>query len=104
MLVLCLLLGAVTLPNATRWFQGSSASIQQGKRLRSKDKKWTNSQFCRPKDIIVLFGNDTTLKSSSAYGYKEWEYSKNLVAADNTPAPAESGLQVIFETPTFFFI
>jgi hypothetical protein len=46
------------------------------------------------KDIIVLLGNDTTIKSSSAYGYKEWEYNKNLVAADNTPAPAESGLQV----------
>ncbi|KAI8089625.1 uncharacterized protein BX664DRAFT_386085 [Halteromyces radiatus] len=72
-LTLCLLFAVVTLPNASRWFQGSSASIQQ--------------------DIIVLLENTTSLKSDSAFISEQWKYDKNLITADNTPSPIESGLQ-----------
>ncbi|KAI9264382.1 hypothetical protein BDA99DRAFT_559648 [Phascolomyces articulosus] len=78
-MILWLIVGAITLPNASQWFKGKSPSIQQDVVMLPSNKK-----------------NDTIVSGIHVqYVYGQWQYSKQLVVADNVPAPPAEGLQGI---------
>ncbi|KAG0178798.1 hypothetical protein DFQ29_003010 [Apophysomyces sp. BC1021] len=72
-LVMWLLLGAITLPNATRWFQGSAATLQQ--------------------ERVVLPINSTSMNKATEY--EDWQVNKNIYTSDNTPMAPKEGLRGI---------
>ncbi|KAI8145991.1 hypothetical protein BJV82DRAFT_655498 [Fennellomyces sp. T-0311] len=75
-MILWLVVGAITLPNASRWFKGKAASIQQ--------------------DVVMLpSATDTTVSAQVQIVYGEWQYNKQLVQTTNVPDPPIQGLQGI---------
>ncbi|KAI8376097.1 uncharacterized protein BYT42DRAFT_605754 [Radiomyces spectabilis] len=74
-LILWLILGAITLPNATRWFQGDGPSVQQ--------------------DVVVLPINGTSITKDAQFVYGEWHYHRGVSSTLNTPDAPKDGLQGI---------
>lgn len=78
LMVLWVLLGAITLPNANRWFRGSGYSIQE--------------------DIISfnLSSANVSLTMKDAHNEKHGnsQFISNVYPVDNTPTVNSDGLQV----------
>ncbi|ORX48038.1 hypothetical protein DM01DRAFT_1376999 [Hesseltinella vesiculosa] len=72
-IILWLLLGAVTLPNASRWFNGVPATIHQ--------------------DTVIQSKNASSSSDNTTIAFEEKKYSKHVILLKNTPSPTETGLQ-----------
>ncbi|KAI9479554.1 hypothetical protein BDB00DRAFT_793197 [Zychaea mexicana] len=75
-MILWLIVGAITLPNASQWFKGKAASIQQ--------------------DVVMLpSSKNNGINAHVQFVYGQWQYNSQLVVADNVPNPPAEGLQGI---------
>ncbi|KAK4511342.1 GrpE, mitochondrial [Mucor velutinosus] len=75
-IIIWVMLGAITLPNATRWFRGSGCSIRQ--------------------DIVSFHLNKSaTLQDAIPVKLAQREYKDGIFLVDNTPEVAQQGLQGI---------
>lgn len=87
LMVLWVLLGAITLPNANRWFRGSGYSIQED--VISFNSSSANTSLTM-KDAHNEHGNSQLIS--------------NVYPVDNTATVSSEGLQVNLEEWVYFLI
>lgn len=78
LMILWVLLGAITLPNANRWFRGSGYSIQED--IISFNSSSANTSFTMNEAETEKHGNRL--------------FISNVYPLDNTPSVPSEGLQV----------
>ncbi|KAL9547142.1 hypothetical protein PS6_007282 [Mucor atramentarius] len=73
-IIIWVMLGAITLPNATRWFRGSGCSIRQ--------------------DVVSFpLNKSSTVQDAIPVKYAQKEFKEDIFLIDNTPEVSQQGLQ-----------
>lgn len=94
-LVLWVLLGAITLPNANRWFRGSGYSIQEGITPSFIFQTiFSHSLFSSSNLDVIVFNGTISPNSSVAEEYGNRDFKSSIYPIDNTPPVPSQGIQV----------